>query len=128
MDEVRAIIIDGLSNKVRGALQFTAGDDVKVAASLIDQGVDSLSAVTIGSKNLNIDIPMLKILGGASITDLADEAASRLTPEFNPLARSEFSEEAAQLTALSLTTSASDTITFSIDSDSLATPPSPPFS
>lgn len=37
------------------------------------------------SKNLYLDLPLLKILGGASITDLAEEAAERLLPSAIPL-------------------------------------------
>ena len=37
------------------------------------------------SKNLNLDLPLLKILGGASITDLAEEATERLLPSAIPL-------------------------------------------
>lgn len=55
---------------------------------LIDQGVDSLGAVTVGSwfsKHLHLDLPLLKVLGGASVTDLADDAAMRLPPSAIPL-------------------------------------------
>lgn len=133
VDQVRAIIIDGLSSRIRGALQLTTADELNLTSPLIDQGVDSLSAVTVGSwfsKNLSIDIPLLKILGGASIANLVDEAVSRLTPEAIPLAHSGSSEEAArpaaevQLTAPSSTSGASDESTFSIDYDSVPTPPS----
>ena len=37
------------------------------------------------SKNLNLELPLLKILGGASITDLTDEATERLLPSAIPL-------------------------------------------
>ena len=49
LDEVQQIIIDGLSTKLRGTLQIPAEDTIDVVNSLIDQGVDSLGAVTIGS-------------------------------------------------------------------------------
>lgn len=89
LDLVRDIIIDGISARIRGALQLTAADELNLTTPLIDQGVDSLSAVTVSSwfnKNLSIDIPLLKILGGASVNDLVDEAISRLTPDTIPLA------------------------------------------
>ncbi|EAW13520.1 putative polyketide synthase [Aspergillus clavatus NRRL 1] len=134
MDDVRAIIIDGLSGRIRGALQLTPADELNLTVPLIDQGVDSLSAVTVGSwftKNLNIDIPLLKILGGASVADLVDEAVSRLTLEAIPLAHSTSSEDAAQsvteaqLIPPSSTVGASDESTFSVDYDGVPTPPSP---
>lgn len=55
---------------------------------LIDQGVDSLGAVTVGSwfsKQLYLDLPLLRVLGGASVADLADDAATRLPATSIPL-------------------------------------------
>lgn len=133
VDQVRTIIIDGLSGKIRGALQFTSADELHLTSPLIDLGVDSLSAVTVSSwfsKNLNIDVPLLKILGGASVTDLVDETLSRLAPEAIPLAHSRLSEKVAQptaevqLTAPSSTVDASDESILSVDFDSTETPPS----
>ncbi|RAH47735.1 putative polyketide synthase [Aspergillus brunneoviolaceus CBS 621.78] len=135
MEDVRAIILDGLSGRIRGALQLTAADELNLTVPLIDQGVDSLSAVTVGSwftKNLSIDIPLLKILGGASVADLIDEAVSRLTPEAIPLANSTLLENTAQSAAEaqpippSSTVGASDESSFSVvDYDDVPTPPSP---
>lgn len=88
-DHVKTVILEGLGVRVRSALQLTGADELSLTTPLIDQGVDSLSAVTVGSwftKNLSIDIPLLKILGGASINDLVEEAVSRLTAEAIPLA------------------------------------------
>lgn len=90
-----------------------------------------MSAVTVGSwfsKNISIDIPLLKILGGASVTDLVDEAVSRLSPEAIP--HSDASEEAvqavteAQLTAVASSSGSLDESTSSVDYDIIATPPS----
>ncbi|OBT71831.1 Hybrid PKS-NRPS [Pseudogymnoascus sp. 05NY08] len=89
MDEVRAIILEGVSAKIRGALQVAASDDLNLTSPLVDQGVDSLSAVTIGtwfSRNLSVDVPLLKILGGASVSDLVEESISRILPGAIPLA------------------------------------------
>ncbi|POS76977.1 polyketide synthase [Diaporthe helianthi] len=132
MDAVRSIIIDGLSGRIRGALQLTAADELNLATPLIDQGVDSLSAVTVSSwfnKNLSIDIPLLKILGGASVNDLVDEAVSRLTPETIPLAHSDGSGSPDGLAQPGSTAQVvSDTTTpdteSSIQFDGAATPPS----
>ncbi|KAK7704174.1 hypothetical protein SLS64_008732 [Diaporthe eres] len=98
MDEVRDIVIDpltivlfgtdGLSEKMRGTLHIPADEKVNATAPLIDQGVDSLGAITVGSwfsKTLFVDIPLLRVLGGASIAELADEAAGRLSPSAIPL-------------------------------------------
>lgn len=88
MGQVRSIITDGLCVRIRGALQLTAADELSLTTPLIDQGIDSLSAVTVASwfsKNLSIDIPLLEILGGASVNDLIDSAVGRLPPEAIPL-------------------------------------------
>lgn len=88
LEEAHHIILEGVSARIRGALLFGPGDELNLTAPLIDQGVDSLSAVTVVSwfsKNLNLDIPLLKILGGASATDLVDDATSRLNSELVPL-------------------------------------------
>ncbi|RYP45980.1 hypothetical protein DL768_007762 [Monosporascus sp. mg162] len=108
MDQVRATIVDSLSGRIRGALQLTPADELNLTTPLIDQG----------------------ILGGASVTDLVNEAVSCLALEAIPLAHSGSSEEAAQpaaeaqLTAPSSTIGASDESTSSVDYDSIPTPPS----
>lgn len=56
-------------------------DSVSEKASLVEQGVDSLMAVEVRSwflKELEVDIPVLKILGGSSVTDLLAEAMERV--------------------------------------------------
>lgn len=130
-DEVRSIILDGLVDKIRRALQLTPADELNLTTPLTDQGVDSLSAAAIGSwfsKNLDIDIPLLKILGGASVTDLVDETIIRLRPEVIPLAHSGLSEYAGQpvaevqLTTPSSTVGTSDESNSSVDYDSVPTP------
>ncbi len=135
MDQVRAIITEGLSGRVRGALQLAPTGELNLTIPLIDQGVDSLSAVTVSSwfsKTLSIDIPLLKILGGASVVDLVDETVSRLTPEVIPLAHSLSLEEAAQAVAAvqlsppsSSSGGSSGKSADSVDYDSIPTPPSP---
>ncbi|KAI3325573.1 putative polyketide synthase [Xylariaceae sp. AK1471] len=104
MDEVRAIITTGLGGKLRSALQLGLEDTVSLTTPLIDQGVDSLSAVTVGgwfSKNLSLDIPLLKVLGGASINDLVDEALDRLLPSTIPMIQGK--EETEAVSGASLT-------------------------
>lgn len=40
---------DGLSEKMRGTLHIPANEEVNIMAPLIDQGVDSLGSITVGS-------------------------------------------------------------------------------
>ncbi|KAL7910362.1 putative polyketide synthase [Trichoderma velutinum] len=132
IDEVREIITDGLVGKLRSALQLTSEDSVSTTAPLIDQGVDSLSAVTVGgwfSKNIDIDVPVLKILGGASVADLVEESISRLPAGMTPLVQiSDQIEKAAgqETNGGSSDTGGSTKPTLdsasSIGSDDLATP------
>ncbi|EFQ36481.1 beta-ketoacyl synthase domain-containing protein [Colletotrichum graminicola M1.001] len=88
MEQVRAAIIEGLSDKMRGVLHIPPEESVNAAAPLLDQGIDSLGAITVASwfsKQLLVDIPILRVLSGASIDDLAAEGASRLPPAAIPL-------------------------------------------
>ncbi|OHW99116.1 beta-ketoacyl synthase domain-containing protein [Colletotrichum incanum] len=81
LDEVRQVIIDGMCEKLSGTLHLAADQRVDPAAPLIDQGVDSLGAITVASwfsNQLTLDVPILKVLGGASVAELAEEAAGRL--------------------------------------------------
>jgi hybrid polyketide synthase/nonribosomal peptide synthetase ACE1 len=92
MQQVNDILLEGLSGRVRVALQLTAADELALAVPLIDQGVDSLSAVTISSwftKSLGVEVPLLRILGGASINDLIEEVVPRLAAEAIPLVASD---------------------------------------
>ena len=52
------------------------------------------------SKNLNLELPLLKILGGASINDLAEEAAERLLPSAIPLVQATGPTEDVPKTAI----------------------------
>jgi hybrid polyketide synthase / nonribosomal peptide synthetase ACE1 len=55
--------------------------------SLVELGVDSLVAVEVRSwfqSELDVDMPVLKILSGASIEDLAEDAFSKLSQEMTP--------------------------------------------
>lgn len=88
LSQVRQIVIDNLSAKLSVTLQIAEGESLHPDVPLIDQGVDSLGAVTVGSwfsKQLMLDLPLLKVLSGASVADLADEAAERLPPSAIPL-------------------------------------------
>lgn len=84
----RSPFTDSLSEKLRVALQIPAGETVHPTVPLIDQGVDSLGAVTVGtwfSKQLYLDLPLLKVLSGATVADLAEDAATRLPASAIPL-------------------------------------------
>ncbi|KAH6867729.1 hypothetical protein B0T10DRAFT_596949 [Thelonectria olida] len=69
--------------KVRLRRVLAVGPDevINEKVTLVEQGVDSLMGVEVRSwfiKELDVDIPVLKILGGMSIPDLVDEALELL--------------------------------------------------
>ena len=93
MNEVLQVIVDGLSDKLRGTLQLSAEEvaNFNPDIPLVEQGVDSLVATTITkwfSGELGLSIPVLKIISGASVSDLAEEAARRLPQSVMPLVES----------------------------------------
>lgn len=67
--------------KLKRVLQIAEEDAVDVSVALVEQGVDSLVAVEIRSwflKEIEVDIPVLKVLGGSSIADLIATALEKI--------------------------------------------------
>lgn len=78
-DEIETFVQDAFCVKLERMLQAAAGT-IERRQPLMNLGVDSLIAVEIRSwflKELDVDIPVLKVLGGASVADLSREAASK---------------------------------------------------
>ncbi|KAF3484360.1 polyketide synthase [Arthroderma uncinatum] len=76
-EEAYTIIRDAFSAHLKRMLRMTDEQKIEDSIALVEQGVDSLVAVDIRSwflKELEVDIPTLKILGGGSIADLAKAA------------------------------------------------------
>jgi hypothetical protein len=67
------------------ALKFLSdSDSLYDTTPLVDMGVDSLVAVEVRSwflKELAVDVPVMKILGGASVTDLVEVVVQKLPQE-----------------------------------------------
>lgn len=62
-------------------LRIPQEDSVDLSLALVEQGVDSLVAVEVRSwflKEIDVDIPVLKVLGGSSILDLLDTAVEKI--------------------------------------------------
>ncbi|KAE9582221.1 Lovastatin nonaketide synthase mokA [Colletotrichum fructicola] len=88
VDEAKEAIIHGLAQKTRDILLIPADQIVNLSAALLDQGIDSLGAVAVSgwfSQELLVDIPILRVLSGASLEDLAEEAVKRLPRDALPL-------------------------------------------
>ena len=80
-------MVESFTSRLQQILQIPAEDEVSETISLVEQGVDSLVAVEVRSwflKELDIDMPVLKVLGGSSITDLLEDAIGRLSPNLVP--------------------------------------------
>ncbi len=88
LEHVAAIVLGALNARLQAAKFLPDADTVHDRTPLVDLGVDSLMAVEIRSwfqKELTVDVPVMKILGGASMTDLVDgvieNAGQSLLPE-----------------------------------------------
>ena len=72
---------ESFTRRLRRILMLSPEDVVDERVSLIDLGVDSLMAVDVRSwflKELDVSIPVIKILDGSSIADLLVEAMAQL--------------------------------------------------
>ena len=82
-EEAFAVTRDACLAHLKRLLRITEEESLDDSVGLVDQGVDSLVAVDIRAwflKELGVDVPTLKILGGGSIADLV-KAALRKMPE-----------------------------------------------
>lgn len=68
-------------------LHLSPEDSISPETTIVELGVDSLVAVDLRSwftNELGLDMPVLKILGGASVADLIEDAVKRLPAELVP--------------------------------------------
>ncbi|KAH7370087.1 putative polyketide synthase [Rhexocercosporidium sp. MPI-PUGE-AT-0058] len=81
MDDVLNIVTDAFTLKLRHKLQISSDTTVPSEAVLLELGIDSLVAVDLRAwfvNELGVDMPILKILGGATVIDLVTDAVARL--------------------------------------------------
>ncbi|RHZ44089.1 uncharacterized protein CDV56_101092 [Aspergillus thermomutatus] len=90
-DEVRRLLEDAFLQKLVSALslpELDAGMKQKLLSQGVDElGVDSLVAVDIRSwwlKELRVDMPVLKIMGGTAITDLIEYGQKQIALTCSP--------------------------------------------
>ncbi|PVH76451.1 hypothetical protein DL98DRAFT_496800 [Cadophora sp. DSE1049] len=96
MDDVVNIVTESFTLKLRHKLQISSDTAVSSEAVLLELGIDSLVAVDLRAwfvTELGVDMPILKILGGATIGDLATDAVARLPLTMLPTVVVEAKEE-----------------------------------
>jgi len=79
--EAREVILGAIRDKLAASKFLPDRDAQHDSTPLVDLGVDSLVAVNVRSwfqKELNVDVPVMTILGGASMADLVDSILSKL--------------------------------------------------
>ncbi|KAK2738642.1 putative PKS/NRPS-like protein biosynthetic cluster [Myotisia sp. PD_48] len=90
MDAAQSVISDGFQAKIRASLRLSADERIDNSMPLIELGIDSIVAVEIRSwflQELDVDMPVLRILGAPSIMDLILESIEKLPRklQFKPL-------------------------------------------
>jgi NAD(P)-dependent dehydrogenase (short-subunit alcohol dehydrogenase family)/acyl carrier protein len=81
LGDVRKVILSALHDKLVASRFLPDHDNRHGTSPLVDLGLDSLVAVNMRSwfqKELSVDVPVMKILSGASIADLVDSILEKL--------------------------------------------------
>jgi hybrid polyketide synthase/nonribosomal peptide synthetase ACE1 len=80
-EEIYGIARDAFWAHLKRLLRVPAEEELDDTTGLVDRGVDSLVAVDIRAwflKELGVDVPTLKILGGGSVAELIKTALERM--------------------------------------------------
>ncbi|PYH34820.1 uncharacterized protein BO87DRAFT_435336 [Aspergillus neoniger CBS 115656] len=73
VEEAEGIVLDAFTTRLKTLLRMSTEQPLDVNSSLVGQGIDSLVAIDIREwfgRELEIDMPIIKILGGSSIVAL----------------------------------------------------------
>ncbi|CAN8105599.1 unnamed protein product [Discula destructiva] len=88
MEGVKKQLIAGfVANLYKLLGQRPEGGAISPSTPLIELGIDSLVAVDLRfwfTRELDLDLPVLKLLGGASVEDMVEDAVLRLSPALIP--------------------------------------------
>lgn len=96
LSDAGEIILTAIRDKLHASKFLPDQDSRHDATPLVDLGVDSLVAVNVRSwfqKELSVDVPVMKILGGASMADLVNSILEKLPQDI--LSRLDGSSEQA---------------------------------
>ncbi|KAL8900612.1 MAG: hypothetical protein Q9207_005617 [Kuettlingeria erythrocarpa] len=87
-DDVRSVIMEGLMACLYSRLNMNPEQGgIASDTAIVELGVDSLLAVDMRAwftKELDLDMPVLKLLGGATVEELVEDAVKRLSSELVP--------------------------------------------
>ncbi|KAB8242864.1 beta-ketoacyl synthase [Aspergillus flavus] len=101
--QAESILCTSFATRLAAILQMSA-DSIAQDTPLVEVGIDSLIAVEVRSwflKELNVDVPVLKVIGGASIRDICRDVLDKLSLTFDA---SESPSEAPNDKPVSVTT------------------------
>ncbi|KAF2819225.1 hypothetical protein CC86DRAFT_148859 [Ophiobolus disseminans] len=97
---IASVIQAGLSATLYKLLNIRPEDaNIRADTRLVDLGIDSLVAVDMRSwfsKELDLDMPVLKLLGGATVEEMVQDTTERLSPDFTPKLKAEDEEVLVQ--------------------------------
>ncbi|RDW90313.1 uncharacterized protein DSM5745_02088 [Aspergillus mulundensis] len=88
MEDVQKVLTNGLISTLYKQLGLDPEDDaISPDTSLVELGIDSLVAVDMRvwfTKELDLDMPVLKLLGGASVAAMVEDTMERMSPDLIP--------------------------------------------
>ncbi|KAF4997659.1 hypothetical protein FGRMN_3691 [Fusarium graminum] len=88
-EEATAVLLEAFVARLRKILQIPADEEVRADEPLIERGVDSLVALDIRTwfmRELDVDMPVLKILGGNTISDLVRDSLEKIPESIKDMA------------------------------------------
>ncbi|KAL1976856.1 hypothetical protein VTN31DRAFT_3138 [Thermomyces dupontii] len=127
---INQVLLNAFADKLGRILQVPP-EQINTTQPLINLGIDSLMAVEVRSwflKEVNMDVPVLRILGDASPAMLCQEAADRYMQLQNPSMQAAITSETSSSSASQLLDSTTATTseiypTSSASSQGIQTPP-----
>lgn len=89
MEEAEQVLQDAFLATLQQTLKLPDDGSLTAETPVVSLGVDSLVAVDMRSwfaNELDLDMPVLKILGGATVAELVEDAVARMSRELVPKA------------------------------------------